>query len=114
MNDNFKALIEHVGTAVCGGLNLGIQYQSLQRSVTPHLLGETRDGRYVLHGFQFDGMTSKGRIIDPAYGVWRWFYLDEIEALATGAGPSYPLGLQKSEPEYEAPAFIVSVLAARK
>lgn len=111
---NFDALVKHVATAIEKGLNLGVQYQGLSRLVTPWLLGETRDTRTVLHAFQFGGMTSSGAIADPSQGVWRWLYLDEFEGLAAGAGPAYPMGLQKSEEEFQAPAFITQVIAVRE
>ncbi len=113
-DQNFELLVKHVTVAIQKGFNLGVQYKGLSRLVTPHLLGETRDGRIVLQAFQYGGATSKGVINNPSEGGWRYLYLDEFEGLAAGEGPSYPQDLQKNEGPYQPPDFITGILAMRE
>ncbi len=110
MND----LTKYITDAITTGQNLGFPYQGLTRMVTPYLLGETNDGRLVLHGFQFGGESSRGPIETPEQGGWRFFYLNELSVLNAGPGQAYPLDLAKAELEvYKAPKFISTVLALR-
>lgn len=112
MDPSYEQLIKCLSEAITTGLNIGVQYKGFQRFCTPHLLAETQDGRLVLQAFQYGGSSSKGPV-DASNGGWRWLYIDEMDALAVGAGTSYPVDLQKAEGSYAPPAFIVQILAMR-
>lgn len=88
-----------------------ISHSGFTRKVCAHLLGETADGRTVIHAFQYGGKSSKGDIT-LKNASWRFFYINDIEALA--ASPTnewYPLDLAKNEEEYVPPAFVAKVVA---
>ena len=86
-------------------------YGKHMRHVSPHVLGVTKDKRFVIHGFQWGGGSSQGAI-DPSTGAWRFFYVDEIASGGPMAhAPWYPANLNKTEGDYKPPAFITVVLA---
>lgn len=93
----------------------GFTYQGHHRIFSPYLLGVTRDGREVLHAYQFQGANSKGPVTPESGAGWRFFYLDEIEGEveAVLGMPWYPLDLRKSTEltTYNPPKFIATVLA---
>lgn len=108
------AFVQSLMKAVQEKSLLQFPYQGLERQVCPYLLGKTKDDRLVLQGFQFGGQTSKGEILAPEFGGWRFFYLDEMPgAMVLGPGPWYPAPVQKAEgrPAYVPPKFITVVLA---
>ena len=107
-------LAKHLKGFIEAGWNVSINYQGKPRELTPYLLGQTKDNRIVLHGFQYGGESSKGPVASPEQGGWRFFYLDQIDGLWAGPGPQFPETLVKSEGDYKPPAFIVMVMANRK
>lgn len=117
MDANYQLLLKHVTEAIGTDMNLGIQYGGLSRLCTPWLLGQSADGRHVLHVFQWGGMTRDGAITHPSRGVWRWLYLDKFEGLSSGRGPVHPAlqPLEKADDaEWKKPAFIQTVIALRQ
>ena len=108
--DLILAKIDLIKHAVASRQSLTFTYKEHTRVVSPHLLGQTADGKFVCHAFQFSGFGSKGQLT-PETGAWRYFYLDEIQDFGTSEFlPWYPETLQKSEGEYKPPAFITNVL----
>lgn len=105
-------LVEYLKVAIEDEMNIEVLYTGFKRVATPHSLAETRDGRVVLHCYQFGGDSSKGPVT-PESGGWRWLYLEQIESLAIGPGPTYPSTMNLNKATYEPPQFIKSVLAMR-
>jgi hypothetical protein len=93
---------------------IALSYGGQFRYLCPHMLGYTAKG-LVVHAYQFGGDTSKGPIVDPSDGEWRYLYLNKIEGeifVAFKGGEWYPVqDLSKSEDTYKPPAFVLKVLA---
>jgi hypothetical protein len=107
---NIQLLTSLITSMIEAKLSGCMTYQGHLREFSPYLLGVTKDGRLVLHAFQYGGASSKGPIT-PQNGAWRFFYLDEIEDPITPGGDWYPKDFQKSEGDYRPPAFIATILA---
>lgn len=106
-----KELILNITRAITNKLPIAVFYKGDTRDICPHLLGETKDGRLVVHGFQFGGGSSKGPVT-PETGSWKYFYVDEIEGNGfIVPGEWLPTGLAKTEGDYVPPAFIATVVA---
>lgn len=102
MNDRVLGAVD---SSIAHGVTLQFVYQNRLRVVCAYLLAKTHDDRFVCHGVQIAGETSKGALQKPEFRV---FYLDQFESVPSASVlPFIPPALAKSE---TLPSYIKEVV----
>jgi hypothetical protein len=97
--------LDAVDSAIGHHITIQFSYQNRERVVCPYLLAKTTDGRFVCHGLQIAGNTSKGALLTPEF---RYFYLENFDTVPMASlAPYYPPLIKA---EQTPAAFIAEVI----
>jgi hypothetical protein len=110
--ESIKSAIEHEQICI-------FMLNDQLRLVIPYMLGDTKDGRMVLHGIQLDSSVSiddvDGQLVA---GQWGFFYLDRIQSgvqvMPSSFRVAHVVARFQAEGFYQAPKFVTTVFAQAK